>query len=290
MDTTKYRAFLETVSLGSLTRAAERLGYSQPGISHMIHSLEREYGFALLRRDREGVQPTENARLLLPYLRQIVQAERGIEQTAQRISGVETGSVRIGAFYSVSVRWLPEMIRDFSDKYPGIAIQLSEGNWGEVREWLVQGEIDLGFLSAPAPEGFDFFALEEDPVMAVLPNGHPLCRLEEVPAEALLAEPFLIPREGSDEEVWRVLEAEGLGEPNIQYRIKGDETILYMVAAGLGVTMMPRLLAENTRADIQIRPLKRKHCRTLGVAVRKEKYLAPAVQRFLEEAMRQKCG
>ncbi len=98
MDTTKYRAFLETVSLGSLTRAAERLGYSQPGISHMIHSLEREYGFALLRRDREGVQPTENARLLLPYLRQIVQAERGIEQTAQRISGVETGSVRIGAF------------------------------------------------------------------------------------------------------------------------------------------------------------------------------------------------
>lgn len=287
MDTIKYRALLETIAQGSLTKAAQVLGYSQPGISHMIRALEQEFGFALLRRGREAVLPTENAEKLLPYLRQIERGERSILELAAKISGAEEGTVRIGAFYSVSMHWLPKVIGNFSQKYPGISIQLSEGNHGEVWRWLVQGEIDLGFFSAPAPEGFDFFPIAEDPVMAILPQNHPLCALEKIPARLLVKEPFLSPCEGADEEVERVIREEGLDQPQIRYRIKGDETIFAMVEAGLGVTLMSRLLAERTRAEVQIRPLEQRHCRVLGIAAQPGEQLSPAARRFLEAAAEQ---
>lgn len=287
MDTIKYRALLETIAQGSLTKAAQVLGYSQPGISHMIRTLEQEFGFALLRRGREAVLPTENAEKLLPYLRQIERGERSVLELAAKISGAEEGVVRIGAFYSVSMHWLPKVIGNFSQKYPGISIQLSEGNHGEVWRWLVQGEIDLGFFSAPAPEGFDFFPIAEDPVMAVLPQNHPLCALEKIPARLLVKEPFLSPCEGADEEVERVIREEGLDQPQIRYRIKGDETIFAMVEAGLGVTLMSRLLAEKTRAEVQIRPLEQRHCRVLGIAAQPGEQLSPAARRFLEAAAEQ---
>ena len=287
MDTIKYRALLETIAQGSLTKAAQVLGYSQPGISHMIRALEQEFGFALLRRGREVVLPTENAEKLLPYLRQIERGERSILELAAKISGAEEGTVRIGAFYCVSMHWLPKVIGNFSQKYPGISIQLSEGNHGEVWRWLVQGEIDLGFFSAPAPEGFDFFPIAEDPVMAILPQNHPLCALEKIPARLLVKEPFLSPCEGADEEVERVIREEGLDQPQIRYRIKGDETIFAMVEAGLGVTLMSRLLAERTRAEVQIRPLEQRHCRVLGIAAQPGEQLSPAARRFLEAAAEQ---
>lgn len=287
MDTIKYRALLETIAQGSLTKAAQVLGYSQPGISHMIRALEQEFGFALLRRSRDAVFPTENAEKLLPYLRQIERGERSVLELAAKISGAEEGVVRIGAFYSVSMHWLPKVIGNFSQKYPGISIQLSEGNHGEVWRWLVQGEIDLGFFSAPAPEGFDFFPIAEDPVMAILPQNHPLCALKKIPARLLVKEPFLSPCEGADEEVERVIREEGLDQPQIRYRIKGDETIFAMVEAGLGVTLMSRLLAEKTRAEVQIRPLEQRHCRVLGIAAQPGEQLSPAARRFLEAAAEQ---
>lgn len=151
----------------------------------------------------------------------------------------------------------------------------------------MQGEIDLGFFSAPAPEGFGFFPIAEDPVMAVLPENHPLCKLEKVPAELLTKEPFISPCEGADEEVERVIREEGLAQPQIRYRIKGDETIFAMVEAGLGVTLMSRLLAEKTRAKVQIRPLEQEHCRVLGIAARQGEQLSPAARRFLDAAARQ---
>lgn len=287
MDTIKYRALLETIAQGSLTKAAKTLGYSQPGISHMIRALEQEFGFGLLRRGKDAVLPTENAEKLLPYLRQIERGERSVLELAAKISGAEEGAVRIGAFYSVSMHWLPRVIGRFSQAYPGISIQLSEGNRGEVWQWLVQGEIDLGFFSAPAPEGFDFFPIAEDPVMVILPENHPLCKLEKIPAKRLIKEPFISPCEGADEEVEQVIREEGLSQPQIRYRIKGDETIFSMVEAGLGVTLMSRLLAEKTRAEVQIRPLEQEHCRVLGIAARQGEQLSPAARRFLEAAAEQ---
>ena len=104
MSILKYRAFLTTIEHNSLTKAAEVLGYTQPGISHMISSLERELGFPLLVRAKDGVFPTENARYLQYYMQQIISNNEALMETAYQIRGMERGSLKIGTFYSTSTR------------------------------------------------------------------------------------------------------------------------------------------------------------------------------------------
>lgn len=107
MSITKYQVFLSTVELGSLTKTAEALNLTQSGVSHAIASLEEEFGFLLLIRDRAGIRLTSNGERLLRYVRDILQANERLKQEVAAINGLETGTVRIGSFVSVSTQWLP---------------------------------------------------------------------------------------------------------------------------------------------------------------------------------------
>ncbi|MEG2936141.1 MAG: LysR family transcriptional regulator [Clostridium sp.] len=140
MSITKYKALLTTIEYGSLTKAAEELGCTQPGISHIIKALEREFGFPLLNRNKDGVSPTENAQDLLFYLRQIVTGEEKLLESVTKINGLETGTIQIGYFYSISVYWLPSIIKTFEEIYPNIQLQLFVGDYMEINAWLIDGE------------------------------------------------------------------------------------------------------------------------------------------------------
>ena len=102
MSLKKYKALVETIDLGSLTKAAEKLNYTQPGVSHMILSLENEFGFPLLIRGKNGVTPTPEAEKLMVYLRQIVNGEEKLKEEVNRIHGADVGTIRIGCFFSLS--------------------------------------------------------------------------------------------------------------------------------------------------------------------------------------------
>ena len=113
MSLKKYEAFVRTARLGSLTKAAETLGSTQSRISHILRDLEDEYGFALMQRGRGGVKLTEAGAMLLPQMEAILQKEQELEQLLEDIRSANAGSVRLGAFTSVAVHWLPGMIRSF---------------------------------------------------------------------------------------------------------------------------------------------------------------------------------
>lgn len=281
MSLIKYRALVKTIEYKSLTKAAEQLGYTQPGISHMILSLEKEFGFSLLVRQKDGIEATENAKEILPYLKNIIAEEDKLEEMINQIKGVETGCVRIGAFFSVSIHWLPSIIQVFSKKYPNIELQLFEGDYGEIMDWLREGKIDCALMSAPAPDKFEFLSFLEDPILAVLPKTHPLANHSIIKPADLVESPFIIPTAGSDEDIWRVLIPEGL-TPNIKYRVKGDEMIIAMVAKGLGVSLMPQLLLHNLPETLITKSLSPKYSRTLGLAIRSKKQAAPATKKFIE--------
>ena len=151
MSILKYRAFLTTIEHNSLTKAAEVLGYTQPGISHMISSLERELGFPLLVRAKDGVFPTENARYLQYYMRQIISNDEALMETAYQIRGMERGSLKIGTFYSTSTHWLPEIVSRFLSEHPNIILGIDEGTHDEMNEWLTQGKVDIAITSLPVP-------------------------------------------------------------------------------------------------------------------------------------------
>lgn len=280
MSITKYKALLTTIEYGSLTKAAEELGYTQPGISHMIKSLEKEFGFPLLNRHKDGVSPTENAQDLLFYLRQIVTGEEKLLESVNKINGLETGTIRIGCFYSVSLYWLPPIIKNFEEVYPNVQLQLFVGDYMEINNWLVDGKIDLGILSAPAPKEFEFIPLKNDPIYAVLPEDNPLCNTPSVSPSELIKYPYIAPYKGSDEEMLRVLQGENL-IPKIKYRVKGDETILAMVSQGLGVSLMPQLFLSRVPEHLVAKKLSKEYFRTLGIAISSTQTAAPAVKKFI---------
>ena len=285
MSIVKYRAFLTAVEHNSLTKAAESLGYTQPGISHMISSLERELGFPLLIRSKDGVFPTENARYLQYYMQQIVSADDTLMETAYQIRGLERGSLRIGTFSSISTHWLPEIVSQFLSAHPNINLRIDEGTHHEINEWITQGKVDVALTSVPTPEGYDFFPLWEDPILAVVAKSNPLAKLEKVSVKELVKHPFIVPNEGADESVFQVMHAENL-VPNIRFRIKGDMGTIALIGQDLGVSLIPELVIIPIRDNITILPLEEYHARTLGICVPSLKHSSPAAKIFISEVNR----
>lgn len=285
MSIVKYRAFLTTVEHSSLTKAAEILGYTQPGISHMISSLEHELGFPLLIRSKDGVFPTENARYLQYYMQQIVSADDTLTETSYQIRGLERGSLRIGTFYSVSAHWLPEIVSKFLSEHPNINLRIDEGTHDEMNEWITQGRVDVALTSTPTPDGYEFLPLWEDPILAVVAKTNPLAQRERISVRDLIQYPFIVPNEGADESVFQVLHAENL-VPNIRFRIKGDTGTLALIGQGLGVSLIPKLVIMPIYDNIAILPLEEYHARTLGICVRSLKHSSPAAKVFISEVNR----
>lgn len=281
MNSVKYTAYLKTVEYHSLTKAAEILGYTQPGISHMISSLEKELGFSLLIRSKDGVYPTDEGNQLLYYMRQIVNNESMLRDLANQILGIETGSLSVGVFSSTSTQWMPALLQKFTSLHPNINVNIIEGTTIDLEHLFSENRLDLALMSDPAPEGFEFIPLMQDPILAIVPEGHPLASLDIINPRDLVKYPFIVPQEGADEDIWRALLPEKL-TPSIRYRIKGDTTILSMVANGLGVTLFPELAILLTSQKIVTKPLTSGCTRTLGIVIRSSKYASPAAKEFLK--------
>ena len=124
MDTKKYEVFEKIVELSSLTRAAEEMGLTQSGVSHILAGLEEEFGFPLLRRSRVGARLTPEGERLMPFLRDILRSQEQLEQTAAELRGLSAGTVRVATFTSVAVHWLPGMMQEFQAQYPRVEFKL----------------------------------------------------------------------------------------------------------------------------------------------------------------------
>ena len=130
----KFKVLLKVVELGSLTKAAEVMGFTQSGVSHMINSLEDEFGFSLLIRNRSGAKLTTNGEEIVKTIREILKWNEHLEQQVASIHGIELGTIHIGTFTSVGVHWLPGIIQDFQRDYPHIEIRLVEGDYREIED------------------------------------------------------------------------------------------------------------------------------------------------------------
>ena len=149
MSRKKYEAFAKIVEMGGLTRAADALGYTQSSMSHMINALEAELGFPVLMRSRSGVKLTAAGEQLLPHVLELLEKKRQIDALASFIAGDASGTVRVGAFTSVAVNWLPGIIKEFSKTHPSVEIKLLNGDYHDVEKWLENGDVDVLITSYP---------------------------------------------------------------------------------------------------------------------------------------------
>ena len=150
MNIQKYLAFVKTVEYGSFTKAAERLNYSQSGISRMINDLEKEWKILLLERSRSGVRLTSDGLALLPYAKSVCAEYEKLQTQIDEINGLQSGIIRIGTFSSVATHWLPNIIKRFQTDYPNIDYELLLGDYTEIENWILEGRVDCGFLRLPA--------------------------------------------------------------------------------------------------------------------------------------------
>ena len=279
MDTKKYEVFEKIVELSSLTKAAEELGLTQSGVSHILAALEEEMGFPLLRRSRVGARLTPEGEKLIPCIREILRAQERLEQTASELRGLAAGTVRIATFTSVAVHWLPGMLQEFQALYPRVDFRLFNGDYHDVDRWLTDGSADVGFVTLPTQLRCPCQELMEDRLLAVLPMGHPLAAREVCPVAEVAKEPFISLLETSDDDSRRALEAAKV-KPNIRFTTKDDYAIIAMVSQGLGVSIMPELLLSGRTEQIETRPRDPPASRTLALAVPAGDRAGPATKRF----------
>ncbi|WP_149094136.1 LysR family transcriptional regulator [Paenibacillus terrae] len=277
----KYKVFLSVVEMGSFTKAGEVLNLTQSAISHAISALEHEIGLTLLVRARSGIKLTNNGERLMKHFREIIQMDEKLYQEVALIKGLEIGTVKIGTFSSVSIHWLPRIIKKFNEQFPLIEMKLLDGNYHEIESWLVSGEADFGFVNLPTLDTLEALPLKEERMLCLLPSNHILGEQAAIRVDQLIDEPFIMPVAGCDTDVRNIFSQHNIS-PKIKYELEDDHAIMAMVQNGLGVSILPEMILSHIPYDISIRPLEGKHSRTIGIATASLKNVSPAAKKCMD--------
>ena len=179
MNTQKIKILLTAIEKGSLTRAGQALGYTQSYLTQIMKAFEEEVGFPLLVKTNRGVEPTQEARMLLPAMRRLLESEELFDQEIAELQGQRRGTIRIGTFVSTSVYWVPQIIEYFQNNYPQVVFQIEELGHDEMINGLVDGSLDIALMSYPGDKvSIDFIPILEDPMLIAFPTGHELGRYD----------------------------------------------------------------------------------------------------------------
>jgi len=268
MDSKKLEILVTAADLGSFTKAAEVAGYTQSGLTHMMDSLEREIGFPLLRLDHSGVSLTEQGEQLLPAIRDFLRSGAALDSKIQAIREKRQDTIRIAAYASMAMRWLPEILYRFRRACPEATVELRMVDHAlEPFELLEQGRADVIFASLQPDRTCDWTPLYEEPMYAILPRDYPLQGRTSFPLEEFAGQEFLMPYGRFDNDVEAAFRTVNLKLQATPARVD-DETVIRMVGMGLGVTMMAELMIRGSTGDMLCVPVAPRTVRRLGLGLR----------------------
>ena len=290
MSLQKYLALLKTVELGSISLAAEQMGYTQPAVSRMIADLEAQWQVDLLRRNRSGLEPSAACLQLLPILRSLQADCDALNFAVSEIHGAHTGLVRVGIFTSVADMWIPGLMKSFRQQYPKIEFELiNMDSYVEIESNIRQGKVDCGFVRLPTVHDLQVHFLMRDELVAVLPPDHPLADAPVFPVAQLADAPFIRLREKEDLEVSQFLDRIP-DAPDFCYEVGSDHTALSLVEQGLGMTITHSLIANNPRYNVVCKRFDRGQYRDIAIATAKNARLAGTTKLFVEHVIWQIGG
>ena len=280
MDIFSYRVILTIVQYQSFQKAAELHNVTPPAISHVVKQLEQEFGFSLFVRNRHGVALTTTGESVLGLIRGIVQKEDQLNRMIAELNSLDRGHVRLGIFNSMC-RYLPELIGGFHEKYPHITFELFQGSYEDIIHWLKTGTVDIGFLSKTVNPGFPFHEIFSDPLMCILRKGTETPSETEIPLERLENSAFVMQRESCDADARRIMDQMNLDVRTVCH-VVDDKTTVEMVKAGFGFAIMPLLTMYGFEQEVKILRIVPPAKRIIGVSVRDENDLSPAVKKVLD--------
>jgi len=279
MSLVKYEILTKVAEVASFTKAADALGLTQSAVSHAVSSLEKEFGFALIHRSRTGVTLTSEGDTMLRAMRHVLDAQELLQQEAAHILGVTRGKVRIGVISSISSNWMPEIIRIMDNQFPGIQVELREGDYYEIEQWLLSGEVEVGFLNGQKSEQFLFTELQQDPLLCIVSDKSPLFNKSVIDIIELEDMPFIMTSYKGTNDVKVILEQYHV-KPNIRFELSEEVGIISMISHHLGISILPKLVINTLPPTLKAIPLKQGGYRTIGIAMKH--HASPVTKKFAE--------
>lgn len=284
MSLVKYEIFNKAAELNSFTKTAEALGVTQSAVSHAITSLEKEFSFPLFIRNHSTITLTKNAEDLLITIRKILYYNNMLKQEVDAINGLNKGTVRVGVFSSISTKWIPNIVKQMEDEFPNIKIELLEGNYAEIEQWLQSGELDCGFINNGIYlESFDIVQLKRDRLLCVVSNQSTLYRENKISIQQIEKAHFIMPTYQCYYDIQKIFE-ENKVTPNIRFENMNENSVFSMVENNLGISILPEMIIPTSIESIKAIPLELDSYRTIGLAVRKP--ASPASKKFSEVTKR----
>ncbi len=290
MDIVKFKAFHMVAALKNISKAAERLHYTQPAVSAQIRELENLYGTRLFQRVGQNLELTEAGTLLLPYAEQVLEL---FEQSRKRVveaANVENQCVRVGASSLPGIHLVPGLIGAFRKNNPDMNVVLTVDDAYQVEQLLLSGEVDVGILGRAGgghkKTRFAELLLLEDPIVAVVGREHPYAQRTSLEPCELDRQPLILPPE--DRLTRRAVEKRfrqlGL-EFRVAYEISYTESIKRLVINGLGISLLGRIVTawEVECGWLQSVPINGFNVnREIFMVYPKGRAIVPAVQAFIE--------
>ena len=263
LNVARLRVLREVAQLSSFSAAAEALDYTQSAVSQAVATLEAEVGAPLLHRDRRGIRPTAAGAALIEHADGILARIEAAEADVQAILGVSGGLLRMASFPTAGATLMPLAIARFRAAHPGVGLTLAEGEPEDIAPRLRDGELDLALLfefrggaGAALGSGLARTDLLEDPMHVVLPRDHALAAKPSLTLGDMRAEQWIQTSQASScaRHVVRSCHAAGF-EPTVSFESDDYATVQGLVAAGVGVALIPQLALTSVRSDIVVRAL-----------------------------------
>ncbi len=282
MDVQKLVALAAIVEAGSMTRAAERLGYSQAGLTYMMNSLEDEIGLCLLDRSHSGVRLSESGRQLMPEIRRFLRSYDTLDAAIRGYKQAQSSTLRIAAVDTVSQRWLPEVIARLRTEYPQVRVSVVAESPLVINNWLKDGSVDLAVTDrAWTSKELGWVSVFKDPFRGVFPPGSIMG--DAVPLERFSAEAVILPDYRQNVDVLRMFKEHHIDVTYTDDRM-GNRSVLAAVAAGLGVTIMPQLeLDYYAVQNVVALPLEPNQYREIGVGTPRDRQSTPLIREFIHQ-------
>jgi DNA-binding transcriptional LysR family regulator len=288
LSLTRLNILREVVQRGSFSAAAEALDYTQSAVSQAVGRLEAETGAALLVRDRRGVRPTVAGATLLGHADAILSQVRAAEDDLAAVLGVRGGRLRLASFPSAGSTLIPQAVAAFRRLHPDVELSLGEGEPEAIAPRLRAGEFDLALLfEFPGEDqqstGLDKTALIHDPMWVALPVDHKLARKHNLALIDLRDQDWVqtSPRSACARHVISVCRSAGF-EPRVSFESDDYDTVQGLVAAGVGVALIPRLALSHRRPGLVVRRLAPENpVRSVFAATPRAPAVLPAAQEML---------
>lgn len=277
----RYLTFEKVVALGSFTKAAAALGYTQSAVSQMINALEAEVGVRLITRGRGQITLTAEGKRLYPWIERLVAQYRTLENKVDEVHGLDGGVIRIGTISSVTRQWLPKLIQEFEQQYPNVRFVFHQGDYALNSEWIKTGAVDFGIVTPPAVKNMQTIPLKSEQLLVVLNPNHPAAQLKAVPLTMLAHDPYIMVEQGNYSEPLNAFHAAHI-TPNLKFTIHDDYAIMTMVEQGLGFSILSELVLNRMPFKIKALPADPPIQMNLALGFKDKDALPLASQRFID--------